>query len=1136
MSTCTDNTATLQFETKMVNTYFNEATSPGEWTFGENRFCCVPDGQNHETIFSIGTNHMLYVIYHCADSESGYAVYNGDPSLTYACVVGSATQPNQAYAAREKDGTIVRLNFDPQNKQLSEQEVYTQTPFVSGTLVHKMFNQEEVLVLTHRNRGAVFETSWCLININQSKIYQVEGLHDTCYKVMLGGNSDLVFPQTLFVQNSIANTDEHILAYWGTGIKEAQISTVKVEIPKIDRLLFDLNFDLVQDPQGLIHIVATASNSAFGRTPQVQGVFVLKQISGGTSAEDPPVFDSNWSELPIKPKALNETPLMLLPRACFTATGEMKVMVAGAFAEQFKTGPYRIFHAGQNEQKQWSPLSEMGMLCQDFAFLRNAAGQSVIYTFENSVHFSKYWQDNSEIGLWNSEQIEVKTEDKIISDNAYFSLISVLDSHQDMQPQAEVHVQTKTQCTLQINGQDLSLEPNQRVSLKANLLGQLNIYQRIAQNLSVPTLTFHAEFLPEAGVELQPERDVHAFLSTISEEQLKTGTDSKGQPIIPADKQDQIPHVQKGIKCAMSQVSSFYGTQASPECTSSFGLLLEDGKWVYRKISTTEMQQRMEEARTNSAQVGGFFDDVFDTVGSAFESVWEETAEFTGFVWEGTNAIAYFLYDGVKIAINKTLDLAESALEFAFAIVRGVLNVLGTVLGVVIGWLLKMIGFLFGWDDILKNRDKIKEMLSTWLTEVPWQINVTALKSQLTTLADDALKNFDVRISDINQKLGQDSLYHLRPDDSTNIPAIFSLNGTSLWPQTMSLVSRVLDFLPDISLDAPELSPQLLASIKKLIADVEALFVTPLAGIYDVLTHWFSNIEQFASDGVPTLIDDLQEIIKNVLTAFLQLIPQLIEVLSLAIQQLPALLSWLDQELDIPFFTPFYKYVLQSKLSLFDLMALVLAVPLTLAEKLNTEQAENAPDQLGDPFFNDFMSIAAMGMAYFLRAAGDAAYVGGAKEVDKILGYMSYLMMAMSAAAAKPYVSHPTEVSYWAAEGIDLLLALLFLGYELYGSEADSEHLAASDGKALNIALTILGLARAFYGGYALVEDSDNRSGMLYVSGIHGVLRAVKLSDWPNRGKAAIAMGLSSSLLGTIITVLHGQILKNSDTTCETDA
>ncbi|MBT9548169.1 MAG: hypothetical protein IV090_22450 [Candidatus Sericytochromatia bacterium] len=1131
MNTNQATTYTLNSTSKMLNTYFNETLSPGVWEFGLSHFCCVKTPSGPDVIFSIGDNNILYLIFPDPQSDSGYKAIAGPLGIQYACVA-SGPSPNQAYAARASDGAIYLMTFDPQTERIALEELFDASPFVPDTIVHHRFQQEDILVLTNKDRGEMYTTAWYLLNVNQKQIYTVQNLLPNCLKALVVGSEKLPFPQALFVQSSPQITgSESLTCHWGTGIQDRSITTITVSIPDFENYLDRVvNFDVVQDSQGMYHIVVTLQNSFHGPVK----VYTLSQVSGGTGPEDPPVFAEQWEEVTVKLDAGNQPVMLISPKACFTNRDELQIVVASD-RYTYKQGPYQLFHAVRSKEHKWSDLMDTGINCQDFRILTSQDQQLEIYTFRQQEHFTRYWEDCSEIHLWNDEVLDISTEETVVNRNAYYSMVTVTDDKGDFVPNARVQIYSKVACMLWFNGEELNLEPNQPITVQSNLLGQVNLYQRILQNIAVPSLYIQFENSDLPAYELRAEKDVHTYLLGITDEELKTASDPQGQAVIPQDKQEHIPSVRASIQAAMNQISQYYDPNATPMTElPAWSILWNDGKWEFKHLSKAESQKHFESAQSPSPvaqqamQELGLFGGGFDSIGSAFESVWNKTTEFVGVIWDGANVVAKFVYNGISIELTQALKAAETVLEFAYSVVKAILNALGTVLGVILGWLLKILGFLFGWQDILKNRDMLKEMAANWLQALPSRINLSNAQTMFENTLNNIFQNFDSWVANVDSKLGDISFYSERPSGSQNLEAVFAFQNNSLWSQSMSFVSRIFDYLSASLFHAPNFDPALLQAVQSLGQEIQSLIMAPLTEINATLTSWFENIEEIASQGAPYILNGLKDVMKHIVGLFGQLVGKVVAVLIQSFEQLPSLLEWFDKELDIPFFSTFYKYILQSKLSFYDLLALFVAVPLTLAEKLRAEELGHPMElELGDPFFYEYASIFSMAFAYLFKAMGDAADISQQRDLGKVLNFMHHIMLVFSAVGAGAFDSDNPEKHYWIAEGIAMLVSLLFLGVEQMGAETESLEIDRSTQR--NATLAGIGLIRAIMGLFELCKEYDEKSIMLYTSGLLGVLRAAKLIDWPNRNKATRNMGLVSGLMGTIITVCHGLILKNKE-------
>ena len=239
--------------------------------------------------------------------------------------------------------------------------------------------------------------------------------------------------------------------------------------------------------------------------------------------------------------------------------------------------------------------------------------------------------------------------------------------------------------------------------------------------------------------------------------------------------------------------------------------------------------------------------------------------------------------------------------------------------------LIKWLGFLFVWSDVLRTHDVLKNVLATYMAQCVNDIG--SAESGLKTAFTDAQSFIDTWAG--------------IPDD---IPA--SLSGATLDSTTASASQPPGQASPQSNWGLQQLKGNAVAGdtdaqpTNAVLGDVESLLkplVDALATEKDVLSDASTRLKSDVIDkihelSVPQLIeavlaivaDALLQSIENVLLAALEVLQTLAQ----------GVLDLLTAKIDIPVLSSLYQELTGDDLSILDVLCLVAAIPVTLGYKL----------------------------------------------------------------------------------------------------------------------------------------------------------------------------------------------------------
>ncbi|MCG8372517.1 MAG: hypothetical protein MI700_03250 [Balneolales bacterium] len=581
-----------------------------------------------------------------------------------------------------------------------------------------------------------------------------------------------------------------------------------------------------------------------------------------------------------------------------------------------------------------------------------------------------------EAGDWRETKIEVDppTNAQVDQINAYRTIVTLFNSVEQI-PASGVSVSLKaTEETLaQVNGVLTTLSPGVDYPIETTPLGHLDISIHInaTDNAFSPGLILTSDEF-EGTVEIRPERDVQNYLLTVNTDELNNGADpfNGDTPVIPTDKQQDTSEVAKALNASMQDVNNCFAPQDSlPDfmqkingqrgvsyytstpatCISSssskawkFGKQGDRLKFTY--LSDDEFDKLWNEAQVNREQAlqniaRKYVDtpefDFFNDIGDFFESVVNNVADIA-------DDIVGVIVKGVNVLIDiagEVVSFVLSQVEQFFYLVRTIFDIVGTVLGTVIGWLIKILGLGFFWEQILGIKNDIKSLIQE-KAKAAQELDIMQYSSSIESTIQNLEDNFNSIISNINSEIGGNSIQSERGSNTDFNSFIFNFGGHDLFEAGTWITSK----LGFVGISSP-LSGSPFSSIPNFNTDLNNLLTTlndgvssdTLTQITNLLSSWAENVDTFLTGTVETTVSAIQSIVQSLLELVKNAVQLIFQVGQDVLSSFTTIIDWLDDDINIPFFTAFYKAVTGEKsFSILDLICLGVAIPLSIYQAFDS--------------------------------------------------------------------------------------------------------------------------------------------------------------------------------------------------------
>lgn len=570
------------------------------------------------------------------------------------------------------------------------------------------------------------------------------------------------------------------------------------------------------------------------------------------------------------------------------------------------------------------------------------------------------WQDPTST-LWKESDLPLPALTTVQKFPCYTSVLSFLDENGNPAANQDVQVTASEWTYATVNGYFKSLDPNDPVTVQTDSSGKVTIINKVS-SVTTPIFQAAASFL-DAPATINPAANVIAGLGSIqSGQDLLDATTQDGEQVVTGDIRndtDQLDAAASGLQQLLPMLNQVPadGSPYTDATENSFvaapqvwGLNFAGGRMRFHQGDEvkTHMLPQLQTAGAAMALHPRMIQ--LNVVGDTVNAIASVAGDVLEAMWNGVQKVTQIIIDTTTKVVNGVAQvivyLGEQIVSFVIRTIGDILSLINWIFEVItvgLEKLIKWLGFIFSWDDILNTH----EVISYLSTET-----VAYYGAVLDNAADDVRRLFDklivkVRTMPALQVPGeQDSnLFALQTkaaqlatpeqmqtvNDINNSPGgSFStyqlmhggtLTGTS--PDEDNVSSPIEAFFKDVL--EPTLK-DLFKNIKGTVQDLIDLVHSDNLTVNNVL-------KVFTSDFMVTLLEAMRDIIAGFIDALSDTIAWLNEIL---IDTLP-----------IPFVSGLYSLITQgSPFTILDGLSLLFSIPATIGYKLMNGQAPFSDDDV----------------------------------------------------------------------------------------------------------------------------------------------------------------------------------------------
>ncbi len=584
-----------------------------------------------------------------------------------------------------------------------------------------------------------------------------------------------------------------------------------------------------------------------------------------------------------------------------------------------------------DNEDSWSvPVPIKAGIEQITSYLNQQTGGHEIFAHVSGQQIERYSQDTTTT-QWNSASILLESTDKMVEFNSYTTHITLSDESEIPMPEKEIKITASSDCAVYVNHKYTCFEKGIPRTLKTDQMGKLSITQK-AEGLRCINFTVSHE--ETEFVSVYPMNEIHSRINESEDLSDIQITDEYGKTtsLIPEsatqEEKESLALVLDSLKEIKLDES---GKVIEPPANSLptpflWGVSHKNGECRYfeHEEAMTGLGLKMNADGTYAMHTDTIhLDDImndsiellvgdfFSWIRHAFEDVVQHVLAFMD------NAYHFFIEIGgvlYRCAIKVLGDVLD-AVEFVFnKILIGIEK------------LIQWVGYILGWDDIIKYKEVFRHMAELCKDKAKAEIGnlegkVVEGVAYLEKIIDE-FADLDTSGSVFNNKLKDSSGMASEKDPDA---ASTESNPVLNW-----LTDHIFSNLEIIRIDPEQLEDllqEIINSIKDVVATDVEILENALKSAYEEVICKVGELS------LPELLKKLVAIIgKSVLELAGELVIGLLQAGRIIIDAIWLIMT---AEINIPVITSLYKGITGSeKLTLLDVGCLMAAIPAEIACKL----------------------------------------------------------------------------------------------------------------------------------------------------------------------------------------------------------
>lgn len=595
--------------------------------------------------------------------------------------------------------------------------------------------------------------------------------------------------------------------------------------------------------------------------------------------------------------------------------------------------------------EDWSaPIPIIDNVERISSYVNVTSGQIIIFAHTSDQNITQLSQDITN-SLWQQRNILLPAPDynTVQEYNTFTSNILLTDDNGLPLNTVSATITSINQCTVYINSVYHILSPTIPISIMPDNTGNISIVQE-TQTLGAVCYKIELEGL---SIDVNPMSKIITTLSTIqngnqlSEIQIDNG-DGTTQPLIGNNVSDDQKNATASALQQFVIIAGTLPTDGSAKQSPSnktqilitenqtnyldkiWGVSYKDGFHYFEGAQSLRLPDTY--LINPSVVLKGTVDSV--------SSIWDAIETAAGDLW---NWLKHAYQEVTQFFVAIKDDLYHFFMEIGGILYRAVITCINDIvqavefvfnkIEVAFEDLIKWLGFIFSWNDIVRTHNVLKNVISTYLNQAI--ANLKGYPDQIkNTFAD--IESYIAVWADIPANIPATLQNSTRGNSNASAP---QPSGTNT-PQSNWGITHAKSGAGSANISADGT----LGDIESILAPLLAL----LENEKDILQGAY---ESFKSDIIDQ-IDQLSfvEIVKAVVAIIANSLLESVENILIASMEVfinlaQDIVRLLNETIDIPVISWLYKKVSGNDLSMLDLVCLIIAVPTTVVYKIIAGEA-----------------------------------------------------------------------------------------------------------------------------------------------------------------------------------------------------
>jgi len=599
-----------------------------------------------------------------------------------------------------------------------------------------------------------------------------------------------------------------------------------------------------------------------------------------------------------------------------------------------------LYHTQRVEDSSWTVPMSLQKNVAEVATYRDPTTQALeFFPLDLNDKLSHLWRD-PRTSRWQTAQIEIPNNAKAKHQSAYTTQLKLVDQRNNPITDTQVTIHTSELTTLEINGSHYFVGPHEDEA--AVITPDARGIVAVVNSVSSISSPHYRVACMDQVFEIAPTEELKSKLSDMLAQgdqallQAKTQEpDGNSKPLLKG--KFATPDHAKAAHGVLTKMLSV--TKKGPGAYQVPSAQRSKGRVRYsfgNRIDSSRMTSWSLDLRGSKPifQESAVFSEAGLGVDTLSGSILGDVGDIFQAALDGVHRIEHLVVqaveDGLKLIVNGVL---HAVIQFAEQVWSAVDWFFKDVLGIDLEALLKWLGFIFGWGDILKTKQAYVKVFDSGLDQI------TRVIQEAETHVDQFFAMIEEKLvgKNLAEKLGD---HGSQPATDGNGPANILMD---LLTGGNPAVDWIFSKVKDLNL-FKEIEGGIAGDFGQVVKKIEHIFTR-------LLREEFEDMQDTVQASVRFVIENLTQL------SISQVLEQVLKILAAGLLEMTkdAVLAFLDivmgivksvkkilnQPLKIPFLSALYKDFIDpgNELTALSLASLVLAIPSTIIFKIATGQA-----------------------------------------------------------------------------------------------------------------------------------------------------------------------------------------------------